>query len=85
MRLANIPLVVVLPAWMRWREFSALVFEQVRKFIVPEFDFEGEPAGEAFKDYLASKCPYRLQLADYEGRCAICFKFLKLEVFKGES
>lgn len=39
---------------------------------------------DPFKEYKnSSKFPYKLHLADYEGRCAICYKFLKLVVFKG--
>lgn len=41
---------------------------------------------DSFKEYKNSpKFPYKLHLVDYEGRCAICFKFLKLVVFKGEN
>lgn len=42
--------------------------------------------GDKFKEYKTSeKFPYALRLSDYEGRCAICFKFLKSVIFKGEN
>ena len=38
-----------------------------------------------FKDYLyGKKFPYKLNFVDYDGRCAICFKFLKTQIFQGE-
>jgi hypothetical protein len=38
-----------------------------------------------FKEYLNNpNFPYSVHLADSEGRCAICFKFLKGKIFKGE-
>jgi hypothetical protein len=39
-----------------------------------------------FKEYLNSESfPYKIHFTDGDGRCAICFKFLKSLVFKGES
>jgi hypothetical protein len=41
---------------------------------------------DSFKDYKkSSKFPYELRFSDYEGRCVICYKFLKSTVFKGEN
>lgn len=110
MEICNIPLVVVLTNWMRWREFYYLIYLQVKKFIKfdeGEFDDEDEAhigisssksitsrGGKKktnkvrlnkFKDYLyGPKFPYKLSFIDYSGRCAICFKFLKSQVFQGE-
>jgi hypothetical protein len=33
MKLVNIPLIMNLPAWMRWKEFFYYVFLQIHKFI----------------------------------------------------
>ena len=39
-----------------------------------------------FKQFLyGPDFPYKLSFVDYSGRCAICFKFLKSQVFQGES
>lgn len=39
-----------------------------------------------FKEYITSEqFPYKLALADLDGRCAICFRFVKDVVYKGES
>lgn len=39
-----------------------------------------------FKDFLyGPNFPYKLNFIDYSGRCAICFKFLKSQVFHGEN
>lgn len=37
MKLINIPLVIVLPSWMRWKEFFYLVYLQVKAFIADEY------------------------------------------------
>lgn len=39
-----------------------------------------------FKEYINSDLfPYKLTLVDLEGRCSICFRFVKDCVYKGES
>ena len=38
-----------------------------------------------FKEYISSEhFPYKLTLVDLEGRCSICFRFVKDAVYKGE-
>ena len=39
-----------------------------------------------FKEYLyGENFPYVVNFVDRDGRCAICFKFLKTRVLKGEA
>jgi len=39
-----------------------------------------------FKSFLyGPDFPYKVNFVDYSGRCAICFKFLKTEIFQGEN
>lgn len=41
---------------------------------------------DKFKEYMNSdRFPYKLLLANFEGRCAVCFKFLKGTVSRSES
>lgn len=42
MQLVNVPLVVALPSWIRWKEFSFYVYLQVRRFIAEEYSFNSE-------------------------------------------
>jgi hypothetical protein len=94
------PLVVVLPAWMRWKEFFYFIYLHVKRFIADNYSLSADALEEKtqrkatrkeyngktdkFKEYKNStNFPYSLRLADYEGRCAVCFKFLKSVVFKG--
>jgi len=45
MQLVNIPLVLALPSWMRWKEFFFLVYLQVGRFISDNYKFslDNEP------------------------------------------
>lgn len=104
MQLINIPLVIAMPSWMRWKEFTFFIYQQIRKFIAEEYGFSYDidnhqmqtsrsmkkinenPMVEKFKEYRASeKFPYNVNLCDFEGRCIVCYKFLKSVVFKGEN
>lgn len=99
MQLVNIPLIIALPSWMRWKEFFFLIYLQVNRFIAPNYRFNNEAdkplkstkskshqAVDRFKEFKnSSKFPYSLKLVDYEGRCIVCLKFVKTTVFKGEN
>ena len=94
MKLCNIPLLVCLTSWMRWREFNYLVFLQVKRFISQGYKFNktghAQETNKAnlsrFKEYLQGKnFPYTLNLVDYRGHCAICYKFVKTIIQKRES
>jgi hypothetical protein len=99
MQLVNIPLVIALPSWMRWKEFFFLVYLQAQRFIAEKYCFNQDaPSAKSsgkiknsssvdkFKEYKSSaRFPYALHLADYEGRCIVCLKFLKTTVLKGEN
>ena len=97
MQLVNIPLVIAIPSWMRWKEFFFLIYLQIGRFISEKYKFvnneaekstkklKSSQAVDKFKEYKnSSKFPYSLHLVDYEGRCIVCMKFLKASVFKGE-
>ena len=97
MQLVNIPLVMALPSWMRWKEFFFLIYLQINRFISDKYAFNPEEKSmkstknmkntssvDKFKEYRnSSKFPYTLHLVDYEGRCVVCLKYLKTSVFKG--
>ena len=106
MQLVSIPLVMVLPSWMRWKEFYLFVYLNMRRYVADEYVFNEEKENmmnesqmrktasrkdlhkktQNFKDYQkGDKFPYTLRLSDYEGRCISCCKFLKGDVFEGES
>lgn len=42
MQLVNIPLVVSLPSWMRWKEFFFFIYLQVKRFIADSYSFDLE-------------------------------------------
>lgn len=116
MEICNMPLVVVLTNWMRFKEFHFMVFLQMKNFIsdttfldeLKEEDYLDNDfqiyssksirskspknkkktmklKGNKLKEYLyGPNFPYKIKFVDYSGRCAICFKFLKSEIFQGE-
>lgn len=40
MQLVNIPLVVTIPSWMRWKEFFFFIYLQVKRFIADPYNFD---------------------------------------------
>lgn len=42
MVVCNMPLVIVLPSWMKPKEFQYLIFLQVRRFITDQYSFQME-------------------------------------------
>ena len=47
MQLVNIPLVIALPSWMRWKEFFFLIYLQVGRFISDNYKFNLNQEGNA--------------------------------------
>lgn len=42
MQLVNIPLVITIPSWMRWKEFFFFVYLQVKRLIADSYSFDLE-------------------------------------------
>ena len=93
MNLCNLPLIIPLTSWMRWKEFSYYVYLQIQRFILPSYRYDiatdkkkgSKNSFYKFHKYLnSSTCPYTLHLTTFDGRCIKCFKFIKSIVLKAE-